>query len=272
MALVHRTFALLIAAFTPLIVGCAPDDGVEAVASRGFDVAPAETTVDGAATERGAVTDTGSVAEFEVAPDALDDPGGPDEPEVPVETLVEPVIERPRTVAVVGDSLTRSAEEEILAALTASGLRVLTVDGLESRRMANGSGARPAGTDAIDNIQQVVEPDLWVIALGTNDVAATGTADEFRNEMREVLALIPDDVPVVWVDLWIRDRTTAIVAANQSIRDELRRWRGGSAVVDWYSHGDDDGIIVSDGVHLTATGQQLFADSIVETIDELFQT
>ena len=43
-----------------------------------------------------------------------------------------------------------------------------------------------------------------------------------------------------------------------------------AAVVDWYSHGEDDGIITGDGVHLTGAGQQLFADSIAEAIEELF--
>jgi lysophospholipase L1-like esterase len=187
-----------------------------------------------------------------------------------VETLVVPVMSRPATVAVVGDSLTLSAEDEIMSALSADGLQVLVIDGLESRRMARGSRALTPGTEAVENIRRVVEPGLWVIALGTNDVASVESADGFRDEMRDVLALIPAEAPVVWVDLWIRDREDAISAANLMIRSELRRRRGGSAVVDWYSHGQEDGIITGDGVHLTQSGQDLFAASIATAIDELF--
>jgi lysophospholipase L1-like esterase len=196
----------------------------------------------------------------------------------PTDVVVEPVggaasggaRSSPSTVAVVGDSLTVSAEQEILAALTADGLDVLAVDGLESRRMTHGGTALPPGTSAIEDIQRLVTPDLWVIALGTNDVASVGSADGFRAEMRELLELLPDDAPVVWVDLWIRDRETAISEANRLIRAELRTRRGGAAVVDWFSHGTEDGVITGDGVHLTDAGRQLFASSIAAAIDELF--
>lgn len=196
----------------------------------------------------------------------------------PTDVVVEPDVgvasggarSSPSTVAVIGDSLTVSAEQEILAELTADGLDVLAVDGLESRRMTHGGSALPPGTSAIEDIQQLMTPDLWVIALGTNDVASVGSADGFRAEMRELLELLPDDAPVVWVDLWIRDRETAISEANRLIRAELRTRRGGAAVVDWFSHGTEDGVITGDGVHLTDAGRQLFASSIAAAIDELF--
>lgn len=259
-AAVSRHRPLLVAAVLCLASGCASNhaSGVEAIGSSRLDV----TAID----ERVVVT----------LPGAIDDatartvpPRGSDEV-VTVATLVEPTVDRPSTVAVIGDSLTHSAEDEIFETLTADGFDVLTVDGLESRRMTRGGSSLPPGTAAIEHIQAVADPGLWVIALGTNDVASTGSADEFRSEMREVLALLPSDVPVVWVDLWIRDRQPTVSAANALIRQELRAWRGGAAVVDWYSHGDDDGIITGDGVHLTNAGQQLFADSISGAIDELF--
>ena len=187
-----------------------------------------------------------------------------------VETLVEPTMSRPSTVAVVGDSLTLSAEDEILVALEDGGLQVLAIDGVESRRMVRGSTNLPPGTDAVEQIRADAEPGIWVIALGTNDVASVESLVGFREEMREVLDLIPPDDPVIWVDLWIRGREEPVGRANRVIRSELRRRRGGSAVVDWYSHGDEDGIITGDGVHLTQSGQDLFAASIAAAIDELF--
>ena len=249
-----------------MLVGCAPNQrsgGVEAVGSQQLDASPVAGTVLVTLPGAGARTDTGGAG-------AADTRRVGAEREVTVETLVEPVVARPATVAVVGDSLTQSAEDEILASLTAAGLDVVTVDGLESRRMTVGGSSLPPGTKAIESIRQRTEPGVWVIALGTNDVASMGSANGFRTEMREVLALLPTDVPVVWVDLWIRDRESSITEANEFIRQELRTWRGGAAVVDWFSHGEDDGIITSDGIHLTGPGQQLFADSIAAAIDELF--
>ncbi len=190
------------------------------------------------------------------------------------ETIVEPPAARPTSMAVVGDSLTVSAADEIETALSAIGLDVVAVDGLESRRMTRGGSNLPAGTSAIEEIMADAtidaEPGLWVIALGTNDVASVGSLDGFRLEMRELLDLIPTDAPVIWVDLWIRDRTESIEEANRLIRTELRQRDGGAAVVDWFAHGDDEGIITGDGVHLTETGRQLFASSIADTVDEMF--
>ena len=190
------------------------------------------------------------------------------------EMIVVPVVDRPASVAVVGDSLTVSAADEIEVALDSIGLDVIAVDAMESRRITQGGSSLPPGTSAVEGILEGLaiggEPDLWVIALGTNDVASAGSLDGFRPGMRELLDLIPPDVPVIWVDLWITDRPDSIRQANRMIRAELRQWDGGSAVVDWFAHGDDDGVITSDGVHLTDLGQRLFASSIADTVDEMF--
>lgn len=244
-----------------MLAGCGPNgrpSGVVASASERPEVAGAEVTTP---------TFSDEVAAESADVDGID---ARDEPADEVETLVEPVVPRPYNVAVVGDSLTLSAEDEILAALTAEGLEVLTIDGIESRRMTHGDRNLPPGTEAIENIQRLVRPGLWVIALGTNDVASVESLEGFRTQMREVLDLIPPDDPVIWVDLWIRGREEPISRANEMIRAELRRRQGGAAVVDWYSHGTDDGIITGDGVHLTDAGQRLFAASIAAAVDDLF--
>lgn len=179
------------------------------------------------------------------------------------------VVATPRTVAVVGDSLTVAAEDELTAELTALGLEVVAIDGLVSRRMDRGGSSLPPGTDAIADIlagSPFAPPDLWVVALGTNDVGGRLTPEEFRADMGAVLALIPEQAPVVWVDLWIRDREDAIVEANRSIRTVLARRASPSAVVDWFSQGAVPGVISGDGVHPTELGQQRFADAIAAVV------
>jgi lysophospholipase L1-like esterase len=173
---------------------------------------------------------------------------------------------KPETVAVVGDSLTLSAVEELDAWLTDLGLDVLVIDGVENRRMTHRTRTVSSGADAISAILADESPDLWVIALGTNDVG--GGTPALRDDVRTILDLIPDRVPVVWVDLWIRDLADEIVDDNQAIRSIVAT-RPRSIVVNWHSFGDDDGLIAGDGVHLTSSGQRMFAASIAARIDEL---
>lgn len=178
----------------------------------------------------------------------------------------------PRTVAVVGDSLTLSAVDEITTELTGLGLEVLVVDGVESRRMAVGSSARPSGLEAIRTIREEFDddPDLWVIALGTNDVAAQIDEQRFRDDLRAALAGVDPDTPVVWVDIWIRDRRDAVVAANGVIRDELADRASPSGVVGWFAHGGGDGLVTADGVHLTDRGQDAFATAIGNRLRSIY--
>ncbi len=173
---------------------------------------------------------------------------------------------KPETVAVVGDSLTLSAVEELDAWLTDLGLDVLVIDGVENRRMTHRTRTVSSGADAIAAILADESPDLWVIALGTNDVG--GGTSSLREDVGTLLDLIPDRVPVVWVDLWIRDLPGEIADDNDAIRSVVAS-RPRSIVVDWHSFGDDDGLIASDGVHLTSSGQRMFAASIAARIDEL---
>ncbi len=245
------------AAVVALLGACGLDDrasGIDAVASDTLEI---DATIDSSAAEAvSAVPRPRTAAESALADE--------------VETLVEPTVARPSTVAVVGDSLARSAEDEILLSLVRRGLHVVAIDALESRRMSHGGSRLPPGTEAVDAIRAEDAPGVWVVALGTNDVASDTSLADFRAEMRDVLDRIPADDPVIWVDLWIGGEEELVARANRMIRVELRRRSGGTAVVDWYSHGTDAGVITADGVHLTQTGQGLFAESIAVAVDELF--
>lgn len=246
-----------------LIVGCGAAEvagGVEVVESRDTPVGYTNSVFDRVQDGFGEFDETGERPQGRTSQQdaAVDIVAGPERPE------------RPRTVAVIGDSLTLSAQEEIIAAMVAAEMEVITVDGVESRRMVRGSREIEPGVDAIETVLAEGDPGLWVIALGTNDVGSQVGADVFREEMDELLALLPPDAPVIWVDLWIRDLDDQIVDANQVIRSELAARQGVAAVVDWHAQAVNPGIIISDGVHLTNDGQVLFADSIVAAINTTF--
>jgi len=178
------------------------------------------------------------------------------------------VADLPDTVAVVGDSLTESAVAEITDMFEGVGIDVLVVDGAQNRRMTHGNLPLP-GTVSIDEIAAHAAPDVWVIALGTNDVGSEQSPAQFRADAQSLLSHVPAGAPLVWVDLWIRDRQPAIEAANAELRDVIER-RPDSIVADWYSHGDDHGLVTADGVHLTDDGRNVFAIVMVDAVYDLF--
>jgi lysophospholipase L1-like esterase len=239
-------FVALALAGALLATGCGDGPGVEAV---------------GAATE----DDDGGAATRDEIP--LEEPAGTtlSPPDTTAAALPEP--ELPDSVAVVGDSLTESATEEIEATLTQNGVDVVALDGLTNRRMVRAAGDVVPGTEAVETILAAVDepPDVWVIALGTNDVGGAATPDEFAADMRELLALLPAGAPVVWVDVWIRDMADEVVEANAVIREVIDE-RGNGHVADWYSRGAEGSAITDDGVHLTGDGRWIFARTILDAL------
>lgn len=178
----------------------------------------------------------------------------------------------PSIVAVVGDSLTVSATDEITRALEAIGVATIVVDAQESRRMASGSSGLRSGVAAIEDVLDEHEPDLWVVALGTNDVASGTLPDGFVQDLRDTIAAVPATSPLVWVDVWIRDRQEEVAEANGIVRRELARRPARTDVVDWFSWGIVDGVITGDGIHLTETGQSRFAAAITDAVIALAVT
>lgn len=173
-------------------------------------------------------------------------------------------------VAVVGDSLTLSAKQEITDTLGRLGLGVVRVDGQVSRRMTSATDTIRSGLSVVEEIVATSSPQIWVIALGTNDVASGVPADSLRRNVQLVLDAIPPGALVVWVDTWIRDEYDAAVAGNAIIRQVVGA-RPNAVVADFFSYGDDEGIVGSDGVHLTTTGRRLFANVMAGGIAALLE-
>src|SRR4051794_27373875 len=182
---------------------------------------------------------------------------------------VDRVVDMPDSAAVVGDSLTESAQHEIASYLNALGVDVVTIDGAKNRRMTHGHDPDP-GIDIVERIAKVTHPDVWVIALGTNDVGAEVSPDQYAADITSLLQQIPAGAPVVWVDVWIRDRQHQVEIANQVLRDTLAG-HPDTIVADWFSHGDDAGLVAGDGVHLTSDGRYMFAATIAAATVDLFE-
>lgn len=170
----------------------------------------------------------------------------------------------PTTVAVVGDSIALSAEPYVTGALEGLGVDVVVYDAVQNRRMVNGSGAVDSGRNAVrDVVEWGVEPDLWLVALGTNDVGALTGRDAWQIAVDEFMAEIPDDADVVWIDTWVEPLDEHAIDFNDALRDELRT-RDDVWVLDWHGRAGEEGLIVADGVHLTEAGRIEFARLVGE--------
>jgi len=165
----------------------------------------------------------------------------------------------PATVAVIGDSIALSAEPYVTGALEGLGIEVVAYDAAENRRMVNGSGAVSSGRDAIrDVVAGGAEPELWLVALGTNDVGAFTGREAWQVAIDELMAEIPEGADVMWVDAWLSPLDEQAVEFNDALRDELR-WRDDVWVLDWHARAGNEGLIVADGVHLTENGRIEYA-------------
>lgn len=183
--------------------------------------------------------------------------------------VADPAI-MPASAAVIGDSIALSAEPYVTSALESLGIDVVAYDAVENRRMVNGSNGVSSGRQAIrDAVDDGAEPDVWVVALGTNDVGALTGRERWQEAVDEVLAEIPDGADVVWVDTSVRPLAEHAAEFNDMLRDELRR-RDDVWVLDWHGRTADEGLVVDDGVHLSASGRIEYARMIADGLRTIY--
>jgi lysophospholipase L1-like esterase len=168
------------------------------------------------------------------------------------------------TVAMVGDSITVGSEDELVAAFGEIGLPDAEIDAQSGRRMVVDDGVT-AGLEGIaDVLADGPAPDLWVIALGSNDVAGY-TVEEYPAAIGELLAAIPADAPLVWVDCYLTNYPEASAAFDATLREVLAA-RGNATVVDWASVAREDGVL-TDNVHPSGFGRLEFARRVTGAVD-----
>jgi lysophospholipase L1-like esterase len=209
------------------------------------------TTASGADVPRPAIAVTGDPAAISGASDGIaDDASGID------------------TVVMIGDSITKGAIEALGERYELLGLDHL-IEAQNGKRIAVSSPDNASGVSIArflaDNGDGDHTDEVWVVALGTNDVGQYASPDEIAAVVNEILAAVPEDAALVWVDTYFRDRAEAAAELNAIVSDRVAR-RGDSVIAPWTSFAPSEGVLTGDGVHPTSDGADVFAFVVTDTV------
>ena len=184
---------------------------------------------------------------------------------------VEAVDTSAGSLVMVGDSITQGSTDAIRYTLAASGLVDVTIDGVTSRRIevGDGRGEFPeSGIRAIYRLLQAgADPDVWVVALGTNDIGKYDDPQGYRTLVRTVAEMIPEDAPLVWVDAFRGDYVDESRVFDEALRDELDG-RDDTVVVSWSDIASTPGqtVLRDDDVHPNKDGNAVFARLVADGV------
>lgn len=161
----------------------------------------------------------------------------------------------------VGDSISIPISPSGIGWVDASGSRTVWSSG-------RGPSTSGTGYEAILKAARIVEPGRWVvIELGTNDV--TNPSSTYPWRVQQALDAVPKNRCVAWVT-----PHRSAVAYQQRIDiwvDEVRSRIAGHpcrAIVEWRAKASSTpGLLRSDGIHLTARGNEVLHDMIVDVVD-----
>lgn len=151
-----------------------------------------------------------------------------------------------RHVDVVGDSLTASARDELSAVLGRIGS--VSIDAVVGRALVGGQKAleRIAADD----------PDIVVIALGTNDVIPGA---DYGDLVQRTVDITTGARCVVWVDV-------QEVRAGHAEVNRLIHAAAVDAIAWWSAVAGPPHLHLGDGYHLSAAGQEAFAALVADTV------
>lgn|GEM_PF-1822683 len=194
-----------------------------------------------------------------------------------------------RSAVIVGDSLTGGNASLIRARLADAGVGDVRIEGLSARRIAvsfDFQGRRDSGIERTRTLRAAgVDPDVWLIQLGTNDITSIQNCDcddlvaDAGQLIDSLLAELPDagdetgadaGASIAWVTVSSRERALGTWAFNEALarraacnpRMSLVDWR--AAVVDrpdWFL----------DDVHPNLAGVDALSALYADAISDLYR-
>lgn len=168
--------------------------------------------------------------------------------------------------AMVGDSITKASSKVLTEVLGNQGFTDITIEAEVSRRIAVGDGkAEPlSGIKTLSTmISDGVSPDVWGIAMGTNDAGKYKTADEYAMLIDQMLSMPDVKVPIVWVDVYNPNQLPGTRMFNEVLRERAAT-RANTTVLSWFDLASDpkEKILRTDHIHPNEKGTVVFADLV----------
>jgi lysophospholipase L1-like esterase len=169
--------------------------------------------------------------------------------------------------AMIGDSITKASSRSLTSVLEAQGFTDIVIEAENSRRIAvgDGKGGEPlSGVKTLFTmVSEGVEPDVWAIAMGTNDVGKYKEADEYAALIDQMLSIPAADVPIVWVDVYNPLQLAGTKMFNTVLRERAAA-RGNTTVQSWFKLASDpeEKILGTDHIHPNKQGTVVFADLV----------
>ncbi len=178
------------------------------------------------------------------------------------------------SVAMVGDSITEGSVEALTSTLAGAGVDDLVIEGRRSRRIeeGNGKGELPlSGIVTVYNLlAEGVQPDAWVMALGTNDVGSYSNADEYGALIDKITGMLPDSTPLVWVNTFRKQYLDDTILFNTVLSKRIEA-RGNGAIADWFTvaSAPDQIVLRDDSLHPNDTGQLALSLLVLQALQQL---
>ena len=177
------------------------------------------------------------------------------------------------SVAMVGDSITKASTDALRYDFAASGIATADIEAEVGRRIEVGDGkGTPLNGMAVltKMLASGTKPDVWVVALGTNDAGLYANPDDYTRLITTVVGMLPANAPLVWVDVYRPDHVDGAREFNARLHRALDG-RKHTAIVDWFTKASAPGqrILRSDRTHPNADGVVEFAGLVDAAIVSL---
>lgn len=198
---------------------------------------------------------------------ASDKGGSPALPSPPSGVGQLPAAEVIRTkFAMVGDSITKASSQSLTTVLENLGYTDISIEAAVNRRIAVGDGKHEplSGVKTLFTmISDGVDPDVWAIAMGTNDVGKYKTADDYAGLIDQMLDMPDSKTPVVWVDVYNPNQLPGTKIFNEVLRERAGA-RDNTTVLSWFDLASDpkEKILRDDHIHPNERGALVFADLV----------
>ena len=179
------------------------------------------------------------------------------------------------SIVMIGDSITVGATPALEAQFQQLGFDDVTIVAQQDKRIGQSFGDNSSGADIArflaGEMDGSPEEQLWVVALGTNDISQYDDVEDVIPVIESVLAPIPDGAPVIWVNTYFEDRPEDTADVNAAIEQVIAE-RGNATIGPWSVYAPTDGVLRSDGVHPNTEGAVVFASVVTSTVANFLQT